>query len=127
MNERELWWIAGLFEGEACFDVQRNVGKNRKNRVDKRARIRLKMTDSDVVARAHNIIGFGSITSSSAPGRKTDFSLTIVGKDALYLMRELEPLMGGRRTIRIRDVLDEIAVKHIDDQIGVPLELRRAV
>lgn len=119
----EIYWIAGLFEGEACFDIQRN---KERTTVNKQARIRLKMTDADVVAKAMDIIGLGTITWSSGPGRKNDYCLTIKGKNALSVMKELEPYMGTRRMLKIREIIDEFTVTFSANELELLAELESA-
>lgn len=53
-TRENLAWLAGLFEGEACFSVRQNRGCLQLH-------IALNMTDEDVVRRAHEIVGAGKV------------------------------------------------------------------
>jgi len=55
MNEVDAAWVAGLLEGEACFDT--NAGGKR-NRVGAAyPRIRIEMKDRDVLVKLKDILG----------------------------------------------------------------------
>ncbi|MBC8737324.1 hypothetical protein F6X40_10945 [Paraburkholderia sp. UCT31] len=94
---KSLAWIAGLLEGEGCFDCNR-----RNNTVC----VTLNMTDVDVVN------DFAAITSAflwkEAPRRngwKPSFIARVQGVKAAQLMRAVLPYMGQRRSVRIEDCL----------------------
>lgn len=118
----ELHWIAGLLEGEGCFDIQKS---RLKTKTYKSARVRLNMTDADVVSKAMDIIGTGTISVGYPKGNKPVYCLCITGNQAVYLMNTIEPLMGSRRMLKIRDIFDELRASKIDDQIEVPENERR--
>ncbi len=93
MDARELHWLAGLLEGEGSFLKPPPCDPNR-------PRITLKMTDEDVVQHVTKIFGMTYYTTTSHAGqehRKTDYKITLRGRPAVAMMKQLRPLMGLRR------------------------------
>lgn len=88
-------WLAGLLEGEGCFDLHKG----------RYPRIRLGMTDRDVVGRAAVLMG-SRVRSTLRPAPfKSTWHTEVSGNRAALLMRSLLPHMGTRRSQRIADVL----------------------
>jgi hypothetical protein len=109
MRERDLYWLAGLLEGEGSFQVgyDNRQGLGRSPR--RYPRLQLRMTDEDVIARAAALLGcsyHGSV-SPSAVGKKPVYGLAINDARAVALMRQLRPLLGERRQQRIDEILAE--------------------
>ena len=96
MRSDDIAWVAGILEGEGCFDY---------NRSPKYPRIRLEMTDEDVVRRVSDVIG-GRITE---PKRRNDWAqsylLTLNGAEAHRAMTAVLPWMGQRRKEKIERLL----------------------
>ncbi len=93
----DVIWLAGLLEGEGTFDLQRG----------KYPRVRLAMTDRDVVGRAATL--FGStirLTLRPAPASPI-WHAEIQGAPAVEIMRAVLPFMGSRRSGRIAQILSE--------------------
>src|SRR6266850_7349629 len=98
----QIAWAAGLFEGEGCFNAYvRKSGKIQMQVV-------LGMTDSDVVNRFAQIIGFGSVTH----GRMTREGNKPLHEWRLYeatkvraFIALLLPYLGERRRARALEVL----------------------
>lgn len=91
----ELLWLAGLLEGEGSFDAHRG----------KYPRVRLAMTDRDVVGRAASLMGTEfRLALHPAPAKATWHS-EVSGEKAAEIMRAILPFMGTRRSQRIADVL----------------------
>jgi hypothetical protein len=110
VNERDLVWLAGLCEGEATFDLHRG----------KYPRIRVAMTDRDVVGRAALL--FDStirMTLRPAPNKAT-FHAEISGEKAAAVMRLLLPHMGARRSAKIGEILGRALLRDGDSRTGVP-------
>ena len=103
MTKRDLYWLAGLLEGEGCFGFTRN---HVKGHIYAYPQIQLRMCDHDVVNRAAALMG---CTIQSYPGSRAtqkrfwQFSLTC--RRAAAMMQQLEPLMGTRRSAKIRSIL----------------------
>lgn len=90
-------WLAGLLEGEGCFDINVNGDP----------RIRLEMTDKDVVERAHGIMGGRGMvrTIRRVPPHNDTYQCTVSGKQARLVLSKIMPLMGRRRTRKIEYIL----------------------
>ncbi len=136
MKQHEVIWLAGLLEGEGCFNVRKD--KNMQPRVS------IEMTDKDIIERAAKL--FGSNISTRAPrvlgtcstcagdsrtcsigiafkdgdgddqvARHYGFSRTkeayqtaIYGDRARNLMRLVYPFMGQRRGAKIAEILGSL-------------------
>jgi hypothetical protein len=91
----DLLWLAGLLEGEGSFDAHRG----------KYPRIRLGMTDRDVVGRAASLMDASiRLSLRPAPNQPT-WHTEISGARAAAIMAEILPFMGSRRSGKIASVL----------------------
>lgn len=105
MNRYELCWLAGLLEGEGCFDLKNPMpGAGRPS-----ARIRVKMTDLDVIERVSKMWD-RSLTKQKNGNFRDVYYTQIQGLPALNLMMKLRPYMGTRRQSKI----DEIVAAYVD-------------
>lgn len=105
-EERDLLWLAGLLEGEGTFDAHRG----------RYPRIRLGMTDRDVVGRAATLMGSGvRLTLRHAPKQPT-WHTEISGPRAEAIMRAILPHMGARRSGRIAEVLSVATFRQVPGQ-----------
>mgnify|MGYP001565855916 CR=1 FL=1 len=91
-------WLAGLLEGEGCFGLA-SAGPY--------PVIQLRMTDRDIVARAVEIVGAGTINvqERSNPRHRAIYYVAWTGATARAVMRALLPWMGRRRRARIGEIL----------------------
>lgn len=96
MLEQQLYWLAGLLEGEGSFCKPPPSSPNSPF-------VALEMTDEDVVAKVANLLEISyRQTKNRKPGIwKRSFFLQLRGKRAVVLMKELYPLMGLRRKAQI--------------------------
>lgn len=91
----DLLWLAGLLEGEGAFDLSKG----------RYPRIRLAMTDRDIVGRAATLMDTSlRLSLKQAPAAPTWHS-EVSGPRAEAIMRELLPFLGTRRSQRIAEVL----------------------
>lgn len=95
----DLLWLAGLLEGEGTFDA--HCGKY--------PRIRLAMTDRDVVGRAASLMDTTLRLSLHPAPVKATWHSEISGPRAAQIMREVLPHMGARRSAKIAEVLGVVA------------------
>lgn len=95
MNERDLVWLSGLLEGEGSFDLHRG----------RYPRIRLGMTDRDVVGRAATLMGTRVRLSLRPRPYKATWHTEVSGTRAAAIMRLILPHMGARRSAKIAEVL----------------------
>lgn len=110
----DLVWLAGLLEGEGCFDAHRG----------RYPRIRLAMVDRDVVGRAATLMGSSIRVVYRTDGRRPTFHTEISGERAAQIMETLLPYMGARRSARIAEILGRYARSkgHLDPTVpGPPL------
>lgn len=101
MTSEEVAWVAGVLEGEGCFDY---------NRTPKYPRVRLEMADGDVVERVHALVGCGRISepTSRNPGRWRATKLLVInGRDNVEpLLVAIRPWLGERRGAKVDELLD---------------------
>ncbi|WNT44349.1 LAGLIDADG endonuclease [Microbacterium phage Mabodamaca] len=98
-SREDLIWLAGLLEGEGAFDAHR----------ERYPRIRLQMTDRDIVERAAHLMGTGVRLSLKRAPASATWNAELSGDRAAAIMAELLPYMGTRRSQRIANVLSASA------------------
>ncbi len=98
--EKELYWLAGLLEGEGSF--MKGPPSSPRQPI-----VVLPMTDQDVVERAARLFDRAVLSwdRRSAQPRKRVFITTIKGMAAVMVMRTMHPLMGTRRRTQIEAAL----------------------
>lgn len=94
-KDQDLYWLAGLLEGEGCF----------RNHYNGHCTIQLGMTDQDVVERVGGFFGSKIYYRQNLPPRKDSYEARVAGHKAYLLMQALLPLMGLRRASKIREAL----------------------
>jgi hypothetical protein len=106
LSELQAAWLAGLLDGEGCFDAPRN-----------NPRIRVKMTDLDVVLRAADLMGatthmeYDRRPSVTGAPHKPLMVAQITGAPALAVMRSILPWLSARRTARVLDLITAYAAR----------------
>jgi hypothetical protein len=96
MDIKNIYWIAGILEGEGCFNYYNAP------------RIFLKMTDKDTVERARNITGADAVVrEQDRIGLKRSYILAINSHYAVGWMMTLYSIMSARRKEQIKQVLSE--------------------
>jgi hypothetical protein len=89
-------WLAGLVDGEGCLDSPRG-----------NPRLRIKMSDHDVVIRASTIM-HGSKLHQETPREshhKPCMVVQIHGEAAVAVMRAILPHLGARRTAKATEII----------------------
>ncbi len=97
MENKDLYWLAGLLEGEGSF-MKGPPSKPNKPRIS------LQMTDLDVVERAGALMGIEAYhrkQDKRDPRWKPVYQFAKCGAPAVELMKLLRPLMGVRRQAQI--------------------------
>lgn len=130
--ESDLAWLAGLLEGEGSFIEFRDTRSRAW-----RCKVYLKMTDLDIIERAHRIAGVGRICEANAPSKPKhwqEFWQWQVQSvpDALYVMLGVLPYMGERRSEKIQEILHHaveegwlyVGLKDLERYGVRPLDLR---
>jgi len=91
----DLMWFVGLCEGEACVDLSKG----------RYPRIRLAMTDRDVVGRAATMMAVSVRLSLKKAPQAPTWHAEVSGPRAEAIIREILPHMGTRRSQRIAEVI----------------------
>jgi hypothetical protein len=110
-SREDIAWAAGLFEGEGFITPMRQ--RRRKDGVATVSVLMgLGMTDQDVVARFHAIVGVGNVTIRERPDprhkRMWVWQAAAIA-DVQHVVRLLSPWLGERRLARAQEVLAEYA------------------
>lgn len=100
MDRVDAAWLAGLLDGEGCFDSPRG-----------NPRVRVKMSDFDVVLRAAELMGASTYTEL-IPNRKPLLVAQITGTPAAKVMRQILPFLGARRTARATEIVLTFDARH---------------
>lgn len=97
--DADLYWLAGLLEGEGSFIGPAHGGN--------KIRVSIGMTDEDVIARVAALLGRDYAARPPREAHhKTNYLTSINGQQAAILMALLRPLMGERRRAAIDRALD---------------------
>ena len=98
MDDRDLYWLAGLFEGEGTFCFA--YGKPRA--------LAIQMTDLDTLKRVQDLVG-GNIckTKKQKDHHKESWRWYMSGLKAKNLAVKLEPLLMSRRAARCREFIEK--------------------
>lgn len=113
MNESEIIWVAGILEGEGNFSF-RKTERNKTKGSHRKLRVRLHMTDFDIVNRVKNLVGPNLTIRRDERSkqvfkdgytRKDAYVLDVSGFRAEKLMNEILPHMGQRRKDQILNAL----------------------
>lgn len=108
MSTTDVAWLAGLFEGEGCFEIGRNG----------LVRLTIAMTDRDVIERIDALVPSNgiSVRPSHTPvkgngGKPRDiYAWRVSGPEKVTaVINAILPYLGKRRTARAREVLESIA------------------
>jgi len=94
---RDIAWVAGLLEGEGCF-------QNHPTQVT--PRVVLSMSDEDTVRKYAAIVGATArIFVRDFANKKTAFVCTVSGSRAVGVMMTIYSLMSFRRKEKIKEVI----------------------
>lgn len=96
LTETQSAWLAGLLDGEGCFDYTRNS-----------PRLRVKMSDHDIVLRAAAMMPGSRVHAEPArlPHHKPCMVAQVHGDAAVAVMRAVLPYLGHRRTAKATDII----------------------
>lgn len=86
-------WLAGIIDGEGCLDAPRG-----------NPRIRIKMSDLDVVLRAANLMG-ARTHPEIVEGRKPLLVAQITGAPAVSVLGSVLPYLGARRSMKATELI----------------------
>ena len=101
MQDKDLYWLAGLIEGEGCYTWLKRVYK---------PQVIISMCDQDVIEKAAQLMGTSVVSvyppSHRKRGHSPQWHAKVTGQRAIYLMQALYPLMGKRRKARIDELYE---------------------
>jgi hypothetical protein len=98
LQENEIYWLAGILEGEAYFHTQTSK---------RPTGIAVEMTDEDIIKRICDITGNSYCkTKRREEQHKQAYKTSVRGKSAIELMKLVYPIMGDRRKKKIEECLD---------------------
>lgn len=96
---KDLYWLAGIWEGEGCFTFHTKVSNY--------VRIVLDTTDRDVAIRVSNIMHheYQLVAQNTINAKKQVYRVSINGNRAIGWMMTLYCLMGIRRKAKIKELV----------------------
>jgi hypothetical protein len=100
MDDKDLYWLIGLLEGEGSFMKGSPSAPNS-------VKVSIQMTDEDVIERVAKLFGrkYQKIYSKNAL-HKDSYAVRITGTKAVDLMRKILPHMSKRRQEQITKSLE---------------------
>lgn len=104
ITSEEIAWVAGILEGEGCFDYQQSNPEKRWPQV------RVEMTDKDIILRVQEITG-GNVrfVKRYKPHHQDTWLLHIrTAKLVQPLLESIYPFMGQRRQSKIKAMIDNV-------------------
>lgn len=96
MELTDLYWLAGLVEGEGCYRAQGGA-----------LALQIAMTDRDVIERAAKMLSTRVYVQEKAVPRQRMYATVVSGPRAAGWMMTLYSLMGERRRSKIADCLGQ--------------------
>ena len=106
LTEIEIAYLAGLLEGEGCFQHEGNRGK---------LRVNIGMVDRDIIERVHTLFKkdcpsappiIHDRRSERYPRHSDQYIARVNGDQARHFMKLVLLYMGERRGAKIRECLD---------------------
>lgn len=95
LTTEQAAWLAGLLDGEGCFDLTHNS-----------PRLRVKMSDHDVVLRAADLMDARVHEEPPRqPHHKPCMVAQVHGDKAVSVMRAILPYLGHRRTAKATEII----------------------
>ena len=112
LTDSELFWLAGLLEGEGSFMAPSPSEPFSPS-------VRVEMTDRDVIERAADLLGAERIRTKTAHrAHWADvYEAEVRGEKALPVLRTILPLLGERRSAKCQHAI-ELAQAVADDRLG---------
>lgn len=104
----EIIWLAAILEGEGYFGLMKcNNSKVKKDYFS--PRVAVGMTDQDVVEHVARLFGTTTTSHPGQYGGKRVYRAAVYGEKGRWIMRQVLPFMGERRTAKINEVLSHPA------------------
>lgn len=112
LSKLEIAWLAGLFEGEAYFGLDKRSAKRYKNSTSPPAPfIKIAMVDIDVIERVAFLLNKKVFSPKRLTTTNKKVYICHIGdrETLIYLLPRILPFMGRRRQKTIR-----ICIEHLD-------------
>ena len=116
-SDVELAWLAGIWEGEGCWQHKKGrtrLFENGRTYTEKDyLRIAVQMTDKDIVDRVAYIMDRRTVTKTDVPskrklGRKPLYTFALSGKPAILWTNLMLPHLGIRRQEKVQMIYETI-------------------
>ena len=111
LSEVNIAWLAGLFEGEAYFSLDKRSSKRYKNSTAPPAPfIKIAMVDEDIIARVAYLLNKNYFSPSRLIVKNKKVYVCHIGdrKTLIYLLPKILPYMGKRRKEIIKTCIKEL-------------------
>lgn len=105
IHREDAAWLAGLLDGEGCFDTVRG-----------NPRVRVKLSDFDLVIRAASLMD--ATTHETRPdnlNHRPLLTAQITGEQAVRVMRTILPWLSSRRAARVTQIVSDYNRKMVRD------------
>lgn len=107
-SDADLYWMAGLFEGEASF---MKPGSRGGGKITSGPQFAINMVDEDVIARVAGLLGVSyGLRPPAQEGWQEQYYVRCAGRWVYDLMLLLRPLMGERRKAQIDAATAEVSM-----------------
>lgn len=116
-DSKDLYWLAGLLEGEGSFMKPSPSAPNN-------PRISIQSKDKDIAVRVAGVFGvtYFAVDKRQNPNWNDTYKVIVAGTNAVKLMQVLYPLMGERRRLQIEAACQGKAVfesNPMDDSLTI--------
>ena len=128
MRDTDIAYLAGLFDGEACFSIKKRMkkrGPKLKAYPTWEIRIEISMTDQSIIRWVHEVLGCGSF-SKKPPGKgqlgkKMQYRWRCGFRDVFYVCCLLFPY-AHTKLPKIQQIIDHYSKKKLQRDNVVDLE-----
>jgi hypothetical protein len=102
MTSEDIYWVAGILEGEGCFSFDNKYGR----------KVTVNMTDEDIILRLQAATGLGRVYgpyNHSNGAHKVYYRWVVADRPSLArLLLAVYPLMGTRRQAKIATLVEAL-------------------
>lgn len=98
--DTEIAWLAGIIEGEGCLDLKYKNGRATY------PRIRVAMTDEDVIQQVAKLFNRSVHKKVHRLGKKDLFCTEIAGRDAVEILQQVKIYFGSRRLAKANELIE---------------------
>lgn len=106
LDLKDLYWLAGLLEGEGCFS-KHTYNRSKNINLNWKPKLEVGSTDKDIIIRASLLLTKRDAIWVRASKNKPFYYVAIRSKHAIGWMMTLYPLMGIRRKAKIKSIIED--------------------